>query len=164
MTKTMLKSEAPASGSVLKSFFSAAPYKRTQGRIARFATFAALAAAFALGALRMYGLWPSFPGWIQSLPIPMARFAVPTAFFAITAYLCHRLVNIPSFADFLISVEAEMNKVSWPTQKEVVRSSLVVIVMIITLVVVLFAFDFLWTFLLRDVLGVLKSGVSGGSE
>ena len=27
----------------------------------------------------------------------------------------YRLVNVPAVADFLIAVEAEMNKVSWPT-------------------------------------------------
>lgn len=160
----MLKHERPEADSALKSFFTSVPYKRTQGRIARFATFLALTAVFALAALRMYGLWPSYPSWIQNLPIPMARFLLPIVFFAVTAWICRCIVNIPWVADFLISVEAEMNKVSWPTQKEVFRSSVVVIVMIITLVVVLFGFDFLWTFLLRDVLGVLKSGVSGGSE
>ncbi len=35
-------------------------------------------------------------------------------------WLCFRLVNMPRFADFLIAVEAEMNKVSWPTRPRVV--------------------------------------------
>ena len=44
---------------------------------------------------------------------------------------CFRLVNLPKFADFLIAVEAEMNKVSWPTRTELFRSSVVVIVTIL---------------------------------
>ena len=37
-------------------------------------------------------------------------------------WLGYRLVNIPRFADFLIAVEAEMNKVSWPSRGELIRS------------------------------------------
>ena len=33
------------------------------------------------------------------------------------------VVNLPVFADFLIAVEAEMNKVSWPTRGELFRGS-----------------------------------------
>ena len=32
-------------------------------------------------------------------------------------------MNMPRFADFLIAVEAEMNKVSWPSKAELIRSS-----------------------------------------
>ena len=59
----------------------------------------------------------------------------------------YRLVNWPTFADFLISVEAELNKVSWPTQKELIRASLVVIFTILFLSIILFAYDALWEFL-----------------
>ena len=37
-------------------------------------------------------------------------------------WVAFRLVNMPAFADFLIAVEAEMNKVSWPTRGELFRS------------------------------------------
>ncbi len=59
----------------------------------------------------------------------------------------YRLVNWPKFADFLISVEAELNKVSWPTQKELVRASIVVIFTILFMSALLFAYDTLWRFL-----------------
>jgi preprotein translocase subunit SecE len=52
-----------------------------------------------------------------------------------------RIVNLPSFADFLISVEAEMNKVSWPSRGELYRASLVVIVVIFLLTAILLAYD-----------------------
>ena len=51
---------------------------------------------------------------------------------------------MPKFADFLIAVEAEMTKVSWPTQTELVRSSLVVIFFIVSLAAILFMFDLVW--------------------
>jgi preprotein translocase subunit SecE len=63
-----------------------------------------------------------------------------------------RVVQLPSFADFLISVEAEMNKVSWPTREELFRASIVVILMIFFLAVILFAYDLAWKFLLEKVL------------
>ena len=59
----------------------------------------------------------------------------------------YRLVNWPKFADFLISVEAELNKVSWPTQKELVRAAIVVIFTILFLSAILFGYDALWRFL-----------------
>ena len=59
-------------------------------------------------------------------------------------WIAYRLVNLPSFADFLIAVEAEMNKVSWPTRTELFRSSLVVIFSILFLAAVLFAYDLFW--------------------
>jgi len=40
--------------------------------------------------------------------------------------------------DFLIAVEAEMNKVSWPSRAELVRSAAVVIFVIFLLATVLF--------------------------
>ncbi len=59
-------------------------------------------------------------------------------------WLSFRFVNYPRFADFLIAVEAEMNKVSWPTKKELIRSSLVVLFCILALTTVLFFFDIFW--------------------
>jgi preprotein translocase SecE subunit len=59
-------------------------------------------------------------------------------------WIAYRIVNVPSAADFLIAVEAEMNKVSWPTRGELYRSSMVVLVTIFALAVVLFVFDFFW--------------------
>jgi len=59
------------------------------------------------------------------------------------------LVQMPSFADFLISVEAEMNKVSWPAWSELIRASIVVILLIFILAGILFFYDVAWSFLLR---------------
>ena len=74
---------------------------------------------------------------------------IPLALFAAGTWFAYRLVNLPRFADFLIAVEAEMAKVSWPTRGELVRSSIVVIVVILGLAVVLFGYDAFWKMLLR---------------
>ncbi len=69
-------------------------------------------------------------------------------------WFAFRLVNMPRFADFLIAVEAEMNKVSWPSRTELIRSSIVVIVVLLLLTAVLFVYDIVWQWLFRF-LGVL---------
>ena len=74
---------------------------------------------------------------------------VPLAIFVIGILLCYRLVNLPKFADFLIAVEAEMVKVSWPTWPELVKSSIVVLVVIIGLAAVLWSYDLFWGALLK---------------
>ena len=53
------------------------------------------------------------------------------------------------------AVEAEMNKVSWPSKAELIRSSLVVIFVLFFLAVVLFGFDLVWGFLFEHI-GILK--------
>jgi preprotein translocase subunit SecE len=68
-------------------------------------------------------------------------------------WLGYRLVNWPRFADFLIAVEAEMSKVSWPTKTELYRASTVVIFTMAFLALLLFCYDAIWQFLF-DLLGV----------
>ena len=77
---------------------------------------------------------------------------------AAALWLCYRIVNVPRFADFLIAVEAEMAKVSWPTGDEVARSSAVIICLIFALAGILAAYDLFWWFVLRYVLQVTCAG------
>ena len=77
------------------------------------------------------------------------QFFVPALLVVAGGWLIFRLVNLPSFADFLIAVEAEMNKVSWPMRGELFRSSLVVILLILFLGLVLFGYDVFWRSLLN---------------
>ena len=57
-------------------------------------------------------------------------------------WVCYRAVNLPVFADFLIAVEAEMNKVSWPSRAELYRGRRLVVLIMLT--VVLFGLDIAW--------------------
>ncbi len=83
--------------------------------------------------------------------------AIAGLILAVGLWLSYRIVNYPKFADFLIAVEAEMNKVSWPTRGELVRSSIVVIFVILALAGLLYFYDLLWGFIFgKNVLGVLK--------
>ncbi len=122
---------------LFQELFRVGLYKRTQGRIARQVTFAAIAICILAGAYQLIGsmTWMG-PQW--SLPVPGAVAVVGL-------WVAYRLVNMPSFADFLIAVEAEMNKVSWPTRTELYRSSVVVLVTVFVLASLLFMFDIVWS-------------------
>jgi preprotein translocase subunit SecE len=124
-------------------------YKRSQGRIARQATFAALYLTIAIGAWRLSTFAISRgPFW---------QFVVPGLLLVVGLWVCFRIVCFPKFADFLIAVEAEMNKVSWPSRSELVRSSVVVLVTIFFLAFVLFGYDVFWKLCLGW-LGIVGAG------
>jgi preprotein translocase subunit SecE len=78
---------------------------------------------------------------------------MPACLGALGMWLGYRLINWPRFADFLISVEAELNKVSWPKKTELYRASMVVIFTMALLALLLFCYDAIWQWLF-DMLGV----------
>ena len=82
------------------------------------------------------------------------QFLLPFVLFLAGGWIVYRAVNTPGFADFLIAVEAEMNKVSWPTRAELTKASMVVLVTIFGLATVLALYDFLWRYLFVQVLGI----------
>ena len=120
--------------------FQTGLYKRSQGRIARQVTFVALAVVFALGAWRLEQMWMNSSASL--------RYGLPLVLMSLGWWISYRLVNTPRVADFLITVEAEMNKVSWPSRTELIRSVIVVIFTILFLAAALFAFDALWGWVL----------------
>ena len=140
------------------AFLSGSVYKRNQGRLARQVTFAALAVVLGLGVWRLAQILPLwFSGVSNSAwgsDAGVVRFLVPGLLMAAALWVCYRLVNVPRFADFLIAVEAEMAKVSWPSGDEVARSSAVIIFLIFALAGILAAYDLFWWFVLRYVLQV----------
>lgn len=60
-----------------------------------------------------------------------------------------RVVNLPQFAEFLIEVQHEMAKVSWPSWPTLKRSTAVVLFVMALLGVVLFCYDVVWHWFLR---------------
>jgi preprotein translocase subunit SecE len=145
----MAKEKNAAANSFFQELFQVNVYKRSQGRITRQVTFAAMAIVVALGAWR-FSVYMLGQG-------DLVRIALPSVIAIAGWWIAFRLVNMPSFADFLIAVEAEMNKVSWPSRSELVRSSIVVIFSIVFLAVILFGYDLFWRFLLTA-LRVLNPG------
>jgi preprotein translocase subunit SecE len=132
---------------LLQEFTSFTWYKRSQGKLARQITMATIWTVVFLGCWTLYEALKAQPQYLQM--------GVPGALLLIGGWIGYRLVNYPPFADFLIAVEAEMNKVSWPTWRELSRSTIVVIVLIVGLTAILFSLDTLWLFILTA-LGVAK--------
>jgi len=144
----------------LRELFHVGLYKRSQGRATRQVTFAAVAVALMAGLYQLHGVlgtalvnwpgnWLAFFGLgrnegVEAIVRQGVRHGLPFALLLLGLWAAYRLVNLPSFADFLIAVEAEMNKVSWPTRAELYRSSVVVLVTIFALAAVLFVFDTFW--------------------
>jgi preprotein translocase subunit SecE len=129
-------------------------YKRSQGRMVRQLTCLAIWVAVALISYRLY----EYLRVLGTNLHPVVVYGVPGLVLALGLWLGFRLVNLPSFADFLIAVEAEMNKVSWPSRTELIRASLVVIVLMFGLTFVLFFYDMTLTWLFGRVLRVTIIG------
>lgn len=131
---------------LLQGLFNAEIYKRSQGRLVRQFTCLAIWVAFALSA------WRSYPtltiDWHVS---SVAAYAISGAILVVGLWLGFRIVNLPTFADFLIAVEAEMNKVSWPSRTELIRASMVVIILMFGLATVLYGYDVILNVLLKAI-------------
>jgi preprotein translocase subunit SecE len=134
--------------SFLGELFQAGLYKPSQGRITRQVTCGALWIVILIAAYRLYLALYSAPDAVQ--------YVVPALLVVFGGWASYRAVNYPRFADFLIAVEAEMNKVSWPSWTELVRASVVVIFVMFALAAVLLAFDAAWRFLFHDVLHIIR--------
>ena len=127
---------ASSAGSMVAELFRAGSYKPSQGRTVRMVTAVTIGVIVVLSAWRLKET--------LAIAAPDAQWIGPGVLLAAGSWLAYRVVNIPKFSEFLIAVEAEMSKVSWPTQTELIRSSIVVIVFIIALAAILFAFDLIW--------------------
>ena len=145
----MTTEKTAVANTILTELFQVGVYKRSQGKITRQATFGALAIAVVIGAWRLHGYMEGAE-WFEG-----ARFVVPGIILAVGLWIGFRLVNYPRFADFLIAVEAEMNKVSWPSRAELYRSSFVVIFVLFSLSAVLFGFVVVWRVLFQ-LIGVVQ--------
>lgn len=130
-------------------------YKQKQGRNVRGITFITFVALWLFAAYRAF---TTFPDWewartryLESVTIPLVDISTPVVnpAFLISLGIAGLLILLSAYAcfsarrssDFLIDTESEMKKVSWPTIKEVIKSSIVVIIAIIILAVYLFVVD-----------------------
>jgi len=147
-------------GEFFQELFHVGLYKRSQGRIARQVTAVALAVLVGLGSWRLHG---ELVGLTEDVALDyglrvalLLVYGLPIVLLLAGWWISYRLVNLPVFADFLISVEAEMNKVSWPSRSELIRSVLVVIFVIFFLATVLLSFDVVWRWILDSLWQLLS--------
>ncbi len=131
-------------------------YKSGQGYHTRMGT------AIGIGVLSVFGVaWMSDQlGSFFSSASPYrqpVQYGVPAAFLIVMALVTYWIVGLKrSTNDFFIATEGEMKKVSWSTRKEVVRSTKVVIVVVMVMAALLFVADvaFMLFFNLIEVLKV----------
>ena len=123
--------------SLITELFRAGLYKKNQGQLTRQLTWAGVV-LFAV-----FGAWTLYTGPLNGMS-PVAESGIPLACVVVAGWAAFRAVNWPKFADFLISVEAEMDKVTWSSRSELYRATVVVIVTMFFLGALLFLYDQFW--------------------
>jgi preprotein translocase subunit SecE len=88
-------------------------------------------------------------GQLQGVEEYNVRLGVPAVVWVLCCWIAFRAVNMPTFADFLISVEAELERVVWPGQQQVIQATIVVLVVMFSLGVFLTGADFVWKWLFK---------------
>ena len=143
-------------------------YKKTQGVKARRYT---LLGILRVGGSGVYSLFRheslGVGDWTMRIPftgdpgviitaLTDIQYAVPVLLAALVFWFAWRAVNMPTFADFLVATEAEMNKVSWSSRKRLVQDTIVVLVTCVILTAFLLIVDLFWGWLLsQSWIGVL---------
>jgi preprotein translocase subunit SecE len=138
MSSMAKQKQEPTRGGFWLELFQFGLYKPNQGRVVRQVTFLIIALLSCLVA------WEVKRSVLLS-GMGVAGYLVMLALAAVMVWIAYRVVNYSVFADFLIAVEAEMNKVSWPTRRELWSASLVVMFVIFSMAAFLFLFDAVWT-------------------
>ncbi len=157
-----------------QGWFHALPYKPTQGVRVRRGTVLALLVLGVCGLITMIshrvlgsdrlGLGTNNWEWVipftaneagspPYLYIPLmfkVHLVLPLVLAAALLWFAWRMVNWPTFADFLIATEAEMNKVSWTTRKRLFQDTIVVLVTVFLITAFLFVIDILWIWVLSN--------------
>ena len=144
VAKQKQKQPETSRGSLLSELFQFGVYKPNQGRIVRQVTF------FTIGLLGLLSAWEIKRSSLFS-GMGNASWLVMIGIGAALVWFAYRIVNYSVFADFLIAVEAEMNKVSWPTRTELWNASMVVMFVIFAMAAFLFLFDAVWTFIFEAI-------------
>ncbi|MDG2186081.1 MAG: preprotein translocase subunit SecE [Mariniblastus sp.] len=148
---SMAKQKQVSQGSFWSELFRLGLYKPNQGRIVRQVTFVAIVVLMCLAAFEIGKV-----SFLRDLFVG-SKYLIPFLIGIVGLWLGYRVVNYTRFADFLIAVEAEMNKVSWPGKTELWSASCVVIFVIFAMALALFAFDVIWTKIF-EVIGIRYTG------
>lgn len=120
-------------------------YKWPQGRVIR--TISMIVALIIAADLAFNGAWANAGAYLGKSgsqgSLPQLVVGIIYGILALGA-LIGGLVAIgfkPASVDFLIEVEQEMTRVTWPTSSELVRSTAVIAIMIVTLAIGIFVVD-----------------------
>jgi len=129
-------------------------YKRSQGKYTRLWSGFAAAIIVALGCLRLYSILEASSLWgLSNKATLWVATMVPAGLFVACALLIVWLSNKHSVADFMISAEGEMKKVSWSSRQEIAVSTLIVIIVVIIMAILLSVADLGFSFFFNWLLG-----------
>jgi len=81
--------------------------------------------------------------------VPVFTYALSGLILLCGIWFGYRLVNWVTFSDFLISVEGEMAKVSWPGKAELRSSTIVVLTVFLLLSGMIYLYDLILVFIFR---------------
>ena len=134
---------ATMGGDYMRTLTSTAAYKPGQGSWARLGTLAVL----------MVGVLAGSYAWTRTFASSSNgfKYGMPVVLGGLLAWAAYRLIHWPRYADFLITTESEMNKVSWPSRQEVKTSTVVVLILSIFLAIFLSTVDWIWQFILYNI-------------
>lgn len=141
-----------------QGWFHSAPYKRILGQRVRRLTILGLLLLGGSGIYSLYDRGTLPENWTLSMPfemepilvLPDARVSVPFVLIALLLWVAYRAVNVPSFAEFLLATEAEMNKVSWTPRKRLFQDTIVVLTTTLLMALFLLVVDIFWGWLLSN--------------
>jgi preprotein translocase subunit SecE len=111
-------------------------HKPGQGKWVRWGTVAGLGLVAAAGAY-----WLGMQQGQIVAAGPIVRALVALGWLAVWAFFIFWFVSTPRWAEFMIMTESEMRKVSWPSRREVVNSTKVVIILTFAMGVLLWVVD-----------------------
>jgi preprotein translocase SecE subunit len=144
-----------------QGWFFGSAYKGSQGVRVRRGTIMGILAIVISGIIVMairksFGIEradrPNDWEWIlpfsdQMMYIPLMfklQITLPILLGILAIWFAWRIVNVPTFADFLIATEAEMNKVSWTNRKRLFQDTIVVLTTVFLFTAFLFVVDVVW--------------------
>jgi preprotein translocase subunit SecE len=119
-------------------------YKHGQGKYTRIGTAFAAIVIVALGCWRLYIHLQTINWPYQQRTVLWISTMVPVIIFAILSIFVFWLVNKHSVADFMITAEGELKKVSWSSRKEITASTFIVIIVVIILALLLGVTDIIF--------------------
>ena len=127
-------------------------YKPEQGfytRTLSFYWFAILATALAAWIWLRLDIMPDDTKllWQGGTALAMALVFLPLLWY---------VINKPRIADFMIATELEMRKVNWPSRREIIGSTIVVIAGTLIFAVLLFLIDLIFGTIFRSI-GILQA-------
>ena len=120
-----------------------AVYKREQGKYTRLGTGFTMVILVGLGCFQLYRVLEGSEAslWVRTM--------VPVFVFIVLSGLGFWLVNRVTVADFMISAEGEMKKVSWSSRKEITVSTFIVISVVVIVAVLLGVTDLIFQVFFR---------------